>query len=40
VSDAEVKDAISAMLKSNPSLAAVGDIAAVPYHAEIIGRFN
>jgi hypothetical protein len=35
VTDAQVKDAISAILKSNPSLAAVGSLAAVPYHATV-----
>jgi predicted Zn-dependent peptidase len=40
VTDAQVKDAISAMLKSNPSLAAVGDITSVPYHATVASRLK
>lgn len=39
VTDAEVKSALSAMLKSNPSVSAIGEISAVPYHATIAGRF-
>lgn len=35
VTDAQVKEAVAAMLKSNPSLAAVGDITSVPYHATV-----
>jgi hypothetical protein len=31
--------AIASMLKTNPSLAAIGDISLVPYHANIAGRF-
>jgi predicted Zn-dependent peptidase len=33
VTEKDVKDALAAMYKSNPALAAVGDISAVPYHA-------
>lgn len=40
VTDAQVKDAISAILKSNPSLAAVGDITSVPYHATVASRLK
>jgi predicted Zn-dependent peptidase len=40
VSDAQVKEALSSMFKSNPSLAAVGDISAVPYHATVASRFS
>ncbi|GAX15144.1 hypothetical protein FisN_12Lh155 [Fistulifera solaris] len=39
VSEAHVKQALAAMLKSNPSLAAVGDIASVPYHATLRANF-
>lgn len=35
VTDKQVKDALSSMVKSNPALAAVGDIAAVPYQATV-----
>jgi predicted Zn-dependent peptidase len=35
VTDAQVTEALAAMRKSNPSVAAVGDIAAVPYHATV-----
>jgi len=35
VTDKQVKDALAAMLQSNPSLAAVGDIALVPYQATV-----
>ncbi|GKY95505.1 hypothetical protein MPSEU_000512200 [Mayamaea pseudoterrestris] len=40
VTDAQVKEALSSMLKSNPSLAAVGDINSVPYHATVVSRFS
>ena len=40
VTDAQVKDAITAMLKSNPALAAVGDISLVPYHATLAARLS
>ena len=36
----DVAAAYTAMLKSKPSMAAVGDIAAVPYHATIASRFS
>lgn len=39
VSDAQVKDAVSKMLKSKPSLAAIGDISSVPYHATVASQF-
>lgn len=39
VSEAHVKQALATMLKSNPSLAAVGDIASVPYHATLRASF-
>ena len=35
VTDKQITDALSAMLKCNPSLAAVGDIALVPYQATV-----
>ena len=35
VTDKQVTDALSAMLKCNPSLAAVGDISMVPYQATV-----
>jgi Insulinase (Peptidase family M16) len=35
ITDKQVTDALSAMLKCNPSLAAVGDISAVPYQATV-----
>jgi len=35
ISDSAVTGAVSAMLKTNPSLAAIGDISMVPYHASI-----
>jgi predicted Zn-dependent peptidase len=35
VTDKQVADALTSMLKSNPSLAAVGDIALVPYQATV-----
>ena len=40
VSTADVNKAYSAMLKSKLSLAAVGDISNVPYHATIASRFG
>lgn len=40
VTQAQVKEALTTMLKSNPALAAVGDIAAVPYHATVASRFS
>lgn len=39
VSADDVSKAYSAMLKSNLSLAAVGDLSSVPYHATIANRF-
>lgn len=40
VTDAQVQDVVSKMLKSNPSLAAVGDIGSVPYQASVASRFS
>jgi len=40
VTDGDINSALSGMFKSNPSVAAIGDISAVPYHATIAGRFN
>jgi predicted Zn-dependent peptidase len=40
VTDEQVKGAFSTMLKSNPSLAAIGNISQVPYHATIASRFK
>lgn len=39
VSDTDVTDAAALMLKSNPSLAAIGDIAMVPYQGTFASRF-
>lgn len=36
ISDSVVKDSMAALLKSNPSVAAVGNISAVPYHATVV----
>lgn len=36
----DVGAAFSAMAKSNPAMAAVGDIASVPYHASVASRFG
>ena len=36
VSENDVSAAFSVMQKSNPSLAAVGDLSYVPYHASIL----
>jgi Insulinase (Peptidase family M16) len=35
ITDSQVSEAIAAMRKSNPSLAAVGDITSIPYHATV-----
>lgn len=40
VTDAQVSDAVKAMLASNPSMAAVGDIGMVPYHATVASRLK
>lgn len=40
VTDAQVASAVTAMLKTNPSLAAVGDIGTVPYQATIAAQFK
>jgi len=40
VSDSQVKNALSSMLKSSPSLAAVGDIVSVPYLATVASRLK
>ena len=40
VTDAQVTDAVKKMLASNPSLAAVGDIGMVPYHATVASRLK
>jgi len=39
ISDSDVMDAASLMLKSNPALAAVGDISMVPYQGTFASRF-
>jgi predicted Zn-dependent peptidase len=39
ISDSDVTSAVGAMLKSNPSLAAVGDIGVVPYQGTFASRF-
>ena len=40
ITAADVAAAYTAMLKSKPSMAAVGDIASVPYHATVASRFS
>lgn len=40
ITDQQVTGALAAMVKSNPALAAVGDIAAVPYQATVAARFK
>ena len=40
VTVADVRGAHAAMLASKPSLAAVGDLADVPYHATLAQRFS
>lgn len=40
VTDAQVTEAFKKMLASNPSLAAVGDIGMVPYHATVASRLS
>jgi ubiquinol-cytochrome c reductase core subunit 2 len=40
VSDAQIKQALQAMLSGKPSLAAVGEIHSVPYHATVAARFS
>jgi hypothetical protein len=40
VTEAQVQSAMTAMLKSNPSMAAVGDISAVPYQAYVAQRLS
>jgi predicted Zn-dependent peptidase len=40
ISEAQVKDALVSILKSCPSLAAVGNISAVPYHATVASTFK
>ena len=40
VTEKEVTDAFSTMLKGTPALAAVGDIASVHYHGSIASRFG
>jgi predicted Zn-dependent peptidase len=40
VTEAQVMSAMTAMLKSNPSMAAVGDISAVPYQAYVAQRLS
>lgn len=40
VSEADVKNAIATMIKSNLSLAAVGDINSVPYHATVANNLK
>jgi hypothetical protein len=39
ISDSDVTNAVALMLKSNPSLAAVGDISMVPYQGTFASRF-
>ena len=40
VTDAQVSEALKKMLASNPSMAAVGDIGMVPYHATVASRLS
>lgn len=40
VTDTQVKEAVAGMFKSNPSLAAVGDIGTIPYHATVAPQFK
>lgn len=40
ITDKDVTAALAAALKSNPSLAAIGDIATVPYHGTVASRFS
>jgi predicted Zn-dependent peptidase len=40
VTEAQVQSAMTAMLKSNPAMAAVGDISAVPYQAYVAQRLS
>jgi predicted Zn-dependent peptidase len=40
ITEKDVKDALAAMLKSNPSLAAVGDISSIPYHATVMAQLK
>lgn len=40
VTDKDVNNALTAMSKCNPALAAVGDISTVPYHATVAARFS
>jgi predicted Zn-dependent peptidase len=40
ITDAAVTSAMAALLKSNPAMAAVGDISSVPYHATIVSDFK
>jgi predicted Zn-dependent peptidase len=36
IADSQVKDLMTTMLKSKPSVAAVGNISAIPYHATVV----
>jgi len=40
ITEKDVNAAIAAMLKSGPAVAAVGDIAVVPYHGTVASRFS
>jgi hypothetical protein len=40
VTEAQVMSAMATMLKSNPTMAAVGDISAVPYQAYVAQRLS
>ena len=40
VTDKQVSDAVAAMLSSNLSMAAIGDIGMVPYHATVASRLS
>lgn len=40
ITEADVKGALAEMLKSNPSMVAMGDITDVPYHATVAAKFK
>ena len=40
ISDKDVAEAIDAISKSRPAMAAIGNISDVPYHGSIVSRFD
>ena len=40
ITAAQVKSALKAMIKSNPSVASVGDISTIPYHATVAAQLS